>query len=219
MLPVFVFIGGAVAWAYSQVKRAPANQPILTTLKNSVSSTGALFGPFQPYGPQMPVNKNKLSATELLNLIGQIEGKGNYNIVFGGKTPPLTSMSIKEVYAYQDAMRKSGLRSTAVGKYQFIQKTLKEVVADLKYPETQIFTAQVQDTLALDLLNARGFQNYLNGKLSEASFLKNLAMEWASIPKDSSNKSYYAGDGLNKALVDYKIVLAAMRNAKTTYTA
>jgi hypothetical protein len=52
----------------------------------------------------------------------------------------------------------------------------------------------------------------LNGTITLEQFALNLSKEWASLPKDASNKSYYDGDGLNKALVDYAEVVKVLRS-------
>ena len=58
----------------------------------------------------------------------------------------------------------------------------------------------MQDRLATALLERRGYSKFLNGAISEARFMRNLSQEWASLPKDMGGASYYAGDGLNRAL-------------------
>ena len=57
-----------------------------------------------------------------------------------------------------------------------------------------------------ELLRRRGYEDYKAGKLSTKKFIRNLSMEWASLPEDESNESYYKGIGNNKALVDFKTV-------------
>ena len=56
--------------------------------------------------------------------------------------------------------------------------------------------------MALALLERRGLSKYKAGKISAEQFGNNLAKEWASFPVVTGSKrgrSYYAGDGLNKA--------------------
>ena len=63
----------------------------------------------------------------LLNLIAGPESGGNYNAYYGhadNKSIDFTSMSVTEVINWQTDFRASGKASTAVGKYQILQKTL-----------------------------------------------------------------------------------------------
>ena len=145
---------------------------------------------------------------ELLTTIANGEGttlakakrhgyKSEYDVTLGygryvdDKSKPLTSMTIGEVKKLQKKMIKNGASSTAVGKYQFINSTLKELQAKNKLSDDTVFTKEVQDKFAKDLLEKRGLSKFKKGKISQATFQRNLSKEWASIAKDSSNKSYY----------------------------
>ena len=63
-------------------------------------------------------------------------------------------------------------------------------------PDT-VFTAEVQDRLADVLLVEAGFNAFVNGELSRAAFMNNLAKIWAGLPT-SSGKSYYDGYAGNR---------------------
>ncbi len=86
-----------------------------------------------------------------------------------------------------------------------------------------VFDPALQDGLGYHLLNRRGFAAYLGGEISLPEFGKRLAMEWASLPvlADSEGdrrrvkrgQSYYAGDGLNRALVKPETFEAVLRAA------
>jgi hypothetical protein len=63
---------------------------------------------------------------------------------------------------------------------------------------------------ALALLERRGVVAYINGRIDAKQFAAELAKEWAGLPRilgDAPEKSYYAGDGLNAALVGVDEVL------------
>ena len=60
------------------------------------------------------------------------------------------------------------------------------------------FSPQLQDRLATELLNRRGYQDYKAGKLPKSKLIDNLSKEWAALP-NMSGKGSYDGDGLNKA--------------------
>lgn len=138
---------------------------------------------------------------KLLDFIGKIEGRGDYNILVGGKSlPELTEMTVAQVLDYQSGMRSRGHESTAVGKYQIIQGTLRGLLDRGVVGPDDKFSPSTQDKLATALMEGRGLNKYQEGKLPADIFADNLAKEWASLPTQSG-KSYYAGTGSNKSLV------------------
>ena len=152
------------------------------------------------------------------NLIAEHESNGDYNTVFGGGKQPITSMTVKEVLDWQAAQRKGGARSTAVGKYQFINKTLKSIVDrnPKDFPKDRLFDEAAQEEAADILLNRRGFKAFEEGKLSAEKVANNLAKEWASLPVVSGKKkgSSYYDSKLNKALTSPEAVLDALTAPK-----
>jgi hypothetical protein len=164
----------------------------------------------------------------ILNLVGK-EGYNNYDIVSGDKKgkPPahtadgrkLSEMTIKEVMAWQQdriSHPKKGC-SSAAGQYQIIKGTLEGLCKQLKLTGNEKFDGNMQDRLGLVLLEQRGYSRFLNGKISEEQFMRNLSKTWAAIPKDQSGVSYYAGVGNNKALVTPATVLDTLRTTKDLY--
>jgi muramidase (phage lysozyme) len=136
-------------------------------------------------------------AGKLLNTIGGIESNNQYDIQYGGKrNPDLLNMTIDEVLQYQQGMK----TSSAVGKYQFINKTLNDLVNQGYVTSDTKFTPETQDMLATKLLERRGLNKYLRGELTSDEFADNLSKEWAALPYNT-NKSYYDKDGINKALI------------------
>jgi muramidase (phage lysozyme) len=151
------------------------------------------------------------STDRLLNLIGNVESRGNYNILVGGRTEPsLTNMTIAEVLEFQSGMPGRGHESTAVGKYQIIRGTLQDLVKSGAVSMNDVFSPATQDRLAITLLNRRGYQRYLQGNMSVDQFADRVAMEWASFPMPDG-RSFYAGVGSNKALVDRSTVVATLQ--------
>jgi hypothetical protein len=142
----------------------------------------------------------------------------------------LTTMTIGEVIQYQDRMSKSGdYPSTAVGKYQIIQSTLKGALTDKKLglKSSDLFDKNTQDKIYYEYLTGNkrpDVGNYLSGKTDDLEKAQmGLAMEFASfgVPRDvkkgefghdkkgnpipardlKKNQSFYSGDGTNKASV------------------
>lgn len=147
----------------------------------------------------------------LLDAIGKVEaGRAGYNALYlpaAKKLGPqkLTTMTIDQVQKLQDRMVSSG--STACGRYQFLRKTLAALVKKMRIPLDARFDAALQDRLAMRLLENRGLSRFRAGRLSREGFANNLAKEWASLPVVTAingkkiGQSYYAGDGLNHALM------------------
>jgi len=152
----------------------------------------------------------KIGSTQsLLNFIGNLESKGNYNAVFGGVNNKLSSMTVKEVLALQEQMRSSRRESSAVGKYQIMYDTLNDLIKGGHVGKDDVFNAATQDRLAMALLERRGLSSFTSGKLSTDQFADSLAQEWAALPM-ASGKSYYAGVGSNKALTDRSTFVSAL---------
>lgn len=152
----------------------------------------------------------------ILDLIGRVESRGNYNVLVGGKTktdPPLTDMTVGEVMDFQSGMRSAGYETTAVGKYQIIRDTMGYLLQSGAVKMSDKFDQATQDRAASALLRRRGWEKFQAGDLSAKSFADNLAMEWAALPMEDGG-SYYRGKGSNKALVARDDVMKAISAAK-----
>ena len=168
----------------------------------------------------------------ILDVIGFAEGAG-YNTPYGGSniTPvqlygkQLSELTLDEVFTWQAASINAGSASSAAGKYQIINKTLKGLVdgAGVVSREDK-FSPANQDKLCRKLLQQRGVDGFMAGSKSEASFCLAMAQEWASLPviertqgqkrKVDPGESYYAGDGLNKSRIAPIQLIAAVREVK-----
>ena len=163
----------------------------------------------------------------LLSLIAKGESTGvrgdPYTALWPSTTEPnLIRMSLKQVKDFQISRIRSGFKSTACGRYQFIKNTLLDVVKISKLdPERTIFTPDIQDYLILlRLKSIRRLDKWKAGSLihegnsyssqeNSANFQVHLAKEFASVPMPfraqghrrivNKGQSYYAGDGLNAA--------------------
>lgn len=153
----------------------------------------------------------------LLDLIAEHESNGDYNIIFSGSripTPkPPVEMTIAEVLAWQDSSVARGSASSAIGRYQVIRSTLRMVIKAGVVSPGDLYNQTNQDAIANYLLEQRGLSRYKAGTLSREDFANNVAKEWASFPVvtgPNRGKSYYAGDGLNAALVSPEKVLSVL---------
>jgi len=167
-----------------------------------------------PIPERRPALSDDAKYEPLLSLIRTKEANGNCNVAFGGKSYDLTSMSIKSIRDFQDKFVAEGKPSSAMGCYQIIRSTMDFSSKLLGFTGDEIFTEETQKKMAIALLKHRGADKYLAGEMELNDFVANLAKEWASFPKDQKGQSHYANDGLNKALVSYKHVVAAINESK-----
>jgi muramidase (phage lysozyme) len=166
-------------------------------------------------------------AAMLLDFIGSKEAPKGYDTVYANRMDrmpkPLTSMTMKEILD-QGKWRTRTFGSSACGRYQFMDATLRDLATELGLKAEDVFTPDYQDRLGLHLLRRRGYDKWIQGGLTDSAFMINLAKEWASFPVPYEMKgshrtvqrgqSYYAGDGLNKALISAADVEAGLKQAK-----
>ena len=164
---------------------------------------------------------------KLLDLIAKYEsGVLGYNAQWMGETDNrLCSMTLTDVEEKQNELvNREGRpgKSSAVGRYQFIRKTLDYCIkkAGLNDKKDIIrFTPEVQDALIIIRLEGfRKLKKWKAGKLSDEDFQLQLAMEFASVPVPfdvskgsigqykgvpipktnlSQGQGFYDGDGIN----------------------
>jgi hypothetical protein len=163
----------------------------------------------------------------LLDFIGSKEAPKGYDTVYANRMDrmpkPLTQMTMKEILD-QGRWRTKTFGSSACGRYQFMDATLRDLADELDLKAGDIFTPDYQDRLGLHLLRRRGYDKWIKGTLSDGAFMLNLAKEWASFPVPytvkggsravSRGQSFYAGDGLNKSLVSAEAVEKALLVAR-----
>lgn len=132
---------------------------------------------------------------KLGNPIG--ESNGNYNAYFGHTTGAydFSTYTLDAIYRFQANMLKRDPRSTAIGRYQFLRRTLQLLQKKRGLPGSTLFTPELQDNLAVDLLIGRGYPAWWRGAITDAEFAHGLALEWASLPDPRNyGKSAYDGD-------------------------
>jgi conjugal transfer mating pair stabilization protein TraG len=158
--------------------------------------------------------------TPLLEVIAKAESRGNYNAYFGNAANQqlkFTDMTIADVLEWQKRHVEAGNASSAVGRYQIISPTLVSLVKQLNINTSEKYDKAMQNRLAIALMERRGSINFVKEELSAETFAHELSKEWAALPKvigDSPETSFYAGDGLNRSLVDSKTSLMAVQQFK-----
>jgi muramidase (phage lysozyme) len=166
------------------------------------------------------------AAAAILDLIGKTEtgreGYDGYTVIYGQNQrhlpKPIVKMTVGEILAAGPTWAKK-FGSSATGRYQFMagkNHTLSRIVRAANVPSSAVFLPDLQDALGLFLLRERGYDKWIKGDWSTDQFMIGLAKEWASFPVPYDMKgahrqlkrgqSYYAGDGLNKALLDPSVV-------------
>jgi conjugal transfer mating pair stabilization protein TraG len=156
----------------------------------------------------------------LLEVIAEGESRGNYNAYFGNTANQelkFTDMNISDILEWQKRYVEGGSPSSAVGRYQIIHPTLVGLVKQLDIDLNERFDESMQNRLAISLMERRGSIDFIKEKVSAENFAHELSKEWAALPKvlgDSPEKSYYAGDGLNRSLIDSQTSLAAIHQFK-----
>ncbi|PST27216.1 hypothetical protein C7U60_02725 [Mesorhizobium plurifarium] len=173
-------------------------------------------------------------AAILLDFIRETEvgrsDRASYDVIYANKQgklkQPLTTMNYGDVVDEQRKWSKNH-GSSAAGAYQFMRATLIGLAKEIpSISGTDIFTPDLQDRLGYHLLKRRGYEEFVTGKITLVDFARRLAMEWASFPVLADCKgshrfinrgmSFYAGDGVNKALVKSEKVEAVLRQVLAT---
>lgn len=153
----------------------------------------------------------------ILDLIGRTEGTDRgrgYNETLGygaytGGNVDLTNMTLGEVRALQNRMLahpNNKWNSSAVGRYQIVGTTLDGLKKEMGLSDDEKFTPELQDRMAVKLLERRGLNEWKAGKISDSEFTDRLAKEWASLPQMNGKGAY----GGQNAAAKPQEVLAAL---------
>ncbi|MGX9355284.1 hypothetical protein ACS3SW_09020 [Roseobacteraceae bacterium S113] len=115
-------------------------------------------------------------------------------------------MSVAEIYQW---IEQTPGQNHAIGRYQFIPKTLRALVKRAGVETSAQFSPELQDQLAMHLLEDAGLSRFLAGDISQTQFMNGLARIWAGLP-NSSGKSHYHGFAGNKAVITWATFREAM---------
>lgn len=127
----------------------------------------------------------------LLDLISSVEsstdkrnnGYDAQNGAPGGVRPGLSQMTIGEI-----ARSAPG----ASGRYQQMPQYLLGRAKAAGFNENTVFSPAVQDALAIKLIEGRGGNAWLAGRISTEQFMQSLSQEWAALP-NAYGQFYYRG--------------------------
>lgn len=166
----------------------------------------------------------------LSDTIAKFESKGDYNIYNQGAghrykvgRTDFSQMTLDEVLARQTLDKNDPNKLFAIGKYQIIPDTLKEAKAKLGLKGDEMFTPEMQDRIFTDYLMESKRPELANmirtGQGVEQAKLSG-AKEWASIGvAGKGDRSYYAGDGINKAHLSSGQFESSLLSAHEAYKA
>jgi muramidase (phage lysozyme) len=149
----------------------------------------------------------------VLDLLGKAEGTDrgrgyNETLAYGkwtGGPVDLTKMTLDQVSALQDRMLaaqaaagiSADVRSSAVGRYQFIQSTLGPLARKYGIRGDALFDEKMQDHLAALRIREGG------GLTQDV-----LAGGWASIPDPGTGRSHYGGQGAHATDAEVQAAIA-----------
>lgn len=216
-------LASASGWAARAALIAPADTGPARAGTASLFVDQQKTGFFAPLAPRpragaprlLGPHSSGLSGDQILALrriIGYAESRrdGYDAVQHGARIRPSkrpTEMTIAEIDAWIDA---TPGQPHAIGKYQFIPKTLRRLVRLLDIPATTRFEPRVQDLLADQLLREAGIQRAVRGEIGRHMFMNNLARIWAGLPT-SNGRSYYHGYAGNRATKTWASFDAQMR--------
>lgn len=150
-----------------------------------------------------------------MELVGFIEAPAGYNDITGftNRKPvkDVTEMTIDEVLDFQRMLRQKGTESSAMGRFQFVYKTLNYVTDKHNIDRNALFDEEMQDRLARMEMERCGFYD----PKTDITELGNcLAATWAALPLLSGTergRSRYASTGINGARTTPEIVEAVLK--------
>ncbi len=161
----------------------------------------------------LPQPRGAFQVSALLDLIARAEANRGYDSYYAGALvrprKPVSQMTLAEVRAWQSANARSV--STAIGRYQFIARTLQGLMSRMRTPPNAIFSPALQDQYAIDLLQRRGLASFMAGTMTPEAFASSISREWAGLPRDASGVSYYAGTAGNVARVSWSDLISVLR--------
>jgi hypothetical protein len=104
-------------------------------------------------------------------------------------------------------------RSSAAGKYQFTHTTLfgkNGLIEELGIRKAEIFSPQMQDRLALALLDKEGMSKFKKGEMSTEDLQEGIADRWASVADPDTNKGKYHGQNARVRNEDIQPILNSL---------
>ena len=143
-----------------------------------------------------------ISRLKSLIAVAEADSRGYDTIHRGAARLPHelpTDMTVGQIIAWIDA---TPHQPHAIGRYQFIPSTLRDLMRRSGYSYNMTFTPALQDNLADILLKDAGYEAFIEGRIGRTRFMNNLAQVWAGLPT-STGRSYYDGYAGNRATITW----------------
>lgn len=162
----------------------------------------------------------------ILELIKRAEGTAppnreyNETLAYGDLTGGhvnLINMTLAEIDQLQTQMLRhpnNRWNSSALGAYQIVRTTLRQIKKTLKIADTKRFSPELQDRFGCFLLGRRGIDDWIKGDLPLGHLIDALSQEWASLPT-TEGVGYYSNQPVARATVAE--VTKALKEVKTRY--
>jgi hypothetical protein len=172
---------------------------------------------------------------DLRNLVAEAEGTtdakasqenfaSGYDVPFAygqylQPSKPISQMTFQELRDFQGrqvnatkgTFDNTNLGTGAVGRYQFIGRTLENLKNRLGYKDTDVFSPEVQDRLFDALMEEQGLQKLLAGLITPEKFQEKLSSQFASIPKPGTETGTYKGQNTGVTSDRVSAVLSSMQ--------
>jgi hypothetical protein len=161
----------------------------------------------------------------VLQTVFDVESNGDFNRWHDDAQnipeTPLTQMTVSEIMGYQ-----RGENGPAAGAGQIKFNTFQYLLDTGTLNPDEVFSPQVQRKAHSRLLDRRGFNEWVQGELSNDGFIQRLAREYAAIPlaQDEqvgktlreSGKSRYGGSNAHRISLDnMRNVLTSLKSPST----
>jgi muramidase (phage lysozyme) len=169
----------------SVITQDDSNWILTTIFSTPTNNAGVAPIPTVPQGSQPGVQAQRFKA--LLDLIARAEGTANrpldgYNTslgfgIFTGGEQNLVGMTLLQIDVLQTQMLQNpqnNLDSSALGRYQIVQKTLRGLKTQLGLAPTALYDQNLQDQLGVQLILEKGRNP------------DGLRAEWAGLKKVST---------------------------------
>lgn len=148
----------------------------------------------------------------LLSLIASVEApERGYDAVHhrARVMPPAlpSNMTLQEIF---DWIKRTPNQHHAIGRYQIIPDTLADLVRSNGIDLSRRFDPELQDHLAMVLLERAGYNKFNAGLMGHATFMDAIARVWAGLPL-ANGKSAYQGVAGNRAVISRHAYQSAMR--------
>jgi muramidase (phage lysozyme) len=143
---------------------------------------------------QIKEARSNPNVSAMLDVIGKAEG-ADYGTLFGGKQFNDFSAHPNVISSFKQTDGRTN-RTSAAGKYQFLNKTWKGAANQLGLTD---FSPESQDLAAIYLMKQRGaLDDVKGGNFKDA--IGKLGQEWASLPSSTYAQPTRSADFINNAL-------------------